>query len=76
MCNRFGYTLCVTERRKMMVTPLKAIRLKCIDCSAYQPKEVRECPDKECPLFNYRMGKREKSRDKGKNKGSFKEILP
>lgn len=39
------------------LTPLKAIRTKCLDCSAFQPKEVRLCPDKECSLFPYRFGK-------------------
>ncbi len=44
------------------LTPLKAIRQKCIDCSGYELKEVRDCPfdgrrDKECPLYPLRMGK-------------------
>ncbi len=40
-----------------MSTPIKSIREKCLNCSAYQPKEVRLCPDTECPLFPYRLGK-------------------
>lgn len=39
------------------LTPIKAIRAKCIDCSAGSKKEVRECPAKDCPLHMYRMGK-------------------
>lgn len=39
------------------LTPIKAIRAKCLDCSAYQPKETRLCPDQECSLYPYRMGK-------------------
>ena len=27
-----------------VLTPMKAIRAKCLDCSCYQPKEVRLCP--------------------------------
>lgn len=41
----------------MKMTPIKSIRAKCIDCSAGQPKEVKLCPDMECPLFPYRLGK-------------------
>ena len=39
-------------------TPIKAIREKCLDCSCYQPKEVRECVVINCPLYPYRMGRR------------------
>ncbi len=42
------------------LTPIKAIRAKCIDCSCGQLKEVRECPITHCPLYPYRMGKRPK----------------
>jgi hypothetical protein len=40
------------------LTPIKAIREKCIDCCNGQLKEVRECPIKTCTLHPYRMGKR------------------
>jgi len=39
-------------------TPLKAIRKKCLDCSYYQPKEVRECTCIDCPIYPYRFGRR------------------
>lgn len=44
------------------LTPLKAIRAKCLDCSGYELKEVRECSfdginNTECPLYSLRMGK-------------------
>lgn len=39
-----------------MTTPLKAIRAKCLECSAGQPKEVRECNRTECPNYPYRFG--------------------
>jgi len=39
------------------MTPLKAIRAKCMDCSAWQPKEVRLCTVEKCALFIYRFGK-------------------
>lgn len=40
------------------LTPLKAIRAKCIDCSGGAVMEVRQCPITSCALFPYRMGKR------------------
>ena len=41
----------------LILRPLKAIRLKCLDCSCWQHKEVRLCPAKECTLHPYRFGK-------------------
>jgi hypothetical protein len=38
-------------------TPMKAIRLKCLDCSAGSAHEVRLCGIKACSLYRYRMGK-------------------
>lgn len=42
-------------------TPLKAIRAKCLDCTNGQNVEIRECPITDCPLFEYRMGRRPKN---------------
>jgi hypothetical protein len=42
------------------LTPMKAIRAKCLDCSCFQPKEVRLCPVTSCALWPYRLGKRPK----------------
>lgn len=42
------------------LTPIKAIRAKCLDCSGDNYKEVRLCPVKKCPLYPYRFGKRPK----------------
>ena len=36
---------------------LRAIRLKCYDCSSYQSNEVRDCPVTTCPLYPFRLGK-------------------
>lgn len=43
------------------LTRQKAIRQKCLDCSNYQPKEVRLCPVLECPLWRYRLGYEDKN---------------
>jgi len=40
------------------MTPLKAIRKKCLDCSAGSFKEVKLCPITDCGLYEYRLGKR------------------
>ena len=40
------------------LTPIKAIRAKCMDCSGGSFLEVRECPCTGCPLYPYRMGHR------------------
>ena len=40
------------------LTPLKAIRAKCLDCSGGNGKEVRECRIISCSLHPYRIGKR------------------
>ncbi|MFA5391063.1 MAG: hypothetical protein WC331_06545 [Candidatus Omnitrophota bacterium] len=39
------------------LTPLKAIRAKCLDCSCFQPKEVKLCTIPECALFPFRQGR-------------------
>ena len=45
-----------------IATPVKAIRLKCLDCSCWQQSEVKDCPSKACILWPYRMGKRPKEK--------------
>ncbi len=44
-----------------MLTPIKAIRAKCIECCCDSKSEVRLCPIKECALYPYRMGRRPKA---------------
>ena len=41
-----------------VLTPIKAMRAKCIDCCCGQLKAVRLCPSTTCWLWPYRMGKR------------------
>ena len=45
----------------MHLTPVKAIRAKCLDCCCGHPSEVRFCTAVKCPLYPYRMGKRPKA---------------
>ncbi len=37
-------------------SPIKAIRAKCVDCSAGDMSEVRKCVAFNCPLWPFRMG--------------------
>lgn len=39
------------------ISPLKAIRLKCLDCSNGSSNEVKVCPITGCPLYPFRDGK-------------------
>lgn len=43
-----------------MLTPMKAIRKKCLRCSGDSFNEVKNCPIKDCPLWEYRFGHRPK----------------
>ena len=45
------------------LTPIKAIRAKCLECCCGQVKEVRECVIEKCALFLYRMGHRPKDEE-------------
>ena len=38
------------------ITPMKAIRLKCLDCSCGSSEEVKNCFAKKCPLYQFRFG--------------------
>ena len=39
------------------MTPLKAIRAKCLDCCGGQAHEVKLCVVADCPLYPFRFGK-------------------
>lgn len=39
------------------VTPIKAIRLKCLDCCCGSSHEVKLCTVTQCPLYLFRLGK-------------------
>lgn len=38
------------------MSPLQALRAHCLDCVAYQEKEVALCPAVRCPSWPFRMG--------------------
>lgn len=40
---------------KEFLTPIQAIRKKCLECCNGQKREIRECRVKTCPLYDYRI---------------------
>ena len=46
------------EKDTMAITnPVKAIRVKCLDCCYDSTKEIELCPVTDCALHPFRMGK-------------------
>jgi len=45
-----------------MARPLKAIRLKCLDCCGWSQGEVKNCTSEACILHPLRFGKKPKNR--------------
>ena len=39
-----------------MATPLSAIKEFCVSCMGDQPRLVKDCTTKSCPLWPYRTG--------------------
>lgn len=50
---------------KEYLTPLQAIRKKCLECSNGQKNEIKECLIKTCPLYDFRISERHYKRDDG-----------
>lgn len=44
------------EEKNQALTPIKAIRAKCLDCCCGSPVEVAECPCADCSLYAFRYG--------------------
>ncbi len=44
------------KNKEVNLTPLKAIRQKCLECSGSSYKGVRLCSLTNCPVYLYRMG--------------------
>ena len=51
------------------LTPMKAIRAKCLDCCCFNANEVRMCPIRDCPLYEYRFGHNPARKGKGNPSG-------
>lgn len=48
---------------------LKAIRAMCLSCSGGSRTQVRQCPIRYCPLYDYRQGE---AKPKGEIAGQMK----
>jgi hypothetical protein len=57
---------------KRELTPLKAIRINCLECQSGSRKAVRTCNTVDCPLFIYRFGHNPARRGIGGGLSNFK----
>jgi hypothetical protein len=48
----------LTQLGHARVSPLRALRLKCLDCCNDSAQEVRLCTAVDCPSWPYRMGRK------------------
>lgn len=48
------------------LTPMRAIRAKCVECSGGSINEPKRCLVLSCPLYPYREGHRPKEASEGK----------
>lgn len=51
------YNETIAKEVNKTLTPMKAIRAKCLDCCCGSSKEVELCPALNCSLYPYRFGK-------------------
>lgn len=56
-----------SEAGHRRMSPMKAIRLKCLDCCVGQTGEVRLCESVNCPLWPFRSGSHPYTSAKTKN---------
>lgn len=54
--------------KKVMLTPISAIRKQCIECMGFNVGEVRNCTDPHCTLYPFRMGQNPSRESIGKAK--------
>ena len=45
------------KEKKVITSPVKAIRAYCLECVCGSAYEVRMCPIEDCPLYSFRFGK-------------------
>ena len=50
----------IDEKELKKLTPIRAIRKKCLDCCCDSAVEVRLCELKTCPLYPYKNGHKPK----------------
>ena len=47
----------MSEEKKTITNPVKAIRAYCLSCVCGSSTEVDRCPIEECPLYPFRYGR-------------------
>lgn len=47
----------VRDGQPKTTSPIRAIRLKCLDCTCGSLKEVENCPIEKCALHPFRFGR-------------------
>jgi len=52
-----------TRAKNGYVTPMAAIRNKCLDCCCWNSTEVALCTATQCPIFPYRFGRNPQTTD-------------
>lgn len=57
------------------LTPLKAIRKKCLECSSGSTQEIKNCLIPECPLYSYRLGKNPRRKGIGNKTKVFRKNI-
>ena len=45
------------------LTPIQAIRKKCLQCSNGQYNEIRGCLIETCPLYSFRVGEKQNKKN-------------
>ena len=52
----------LSRPRGERLTPMRAIRKKCLECMGGSSSEVKRCDADECWLWPYRLGRRNQAR--------------
>ena len=63
-CTLYPYRFGKRPDIKPSLTPIKAIKAKCYDCSGFNKAEQRRCEFKDCVLWPYRLGHNPKLKGK------------
>ena len=58
------------------LTPMRAIRAKCLDCCNNSPQKVRLCEIRTCPLYPYKSGHKPKKGTEEYNSITNRTIAP
>jgi len=65
--------VCKSGLKTKELTAMKAVRQKCLECSAWSFSEVKACPATDCALWPFRLGRNPRaSQKKGHQEGHFR----